>query len=79
MRRLLLIPLLAARCWAAVQNVDCREPRVFPGAAVNAVILPYEYVGSQGALERSEAAQPAPMLTAMPQRLPEYASGSIAE
>ncbi len=61
MRRLLFTVvsalLLLGRAPAAVVNVDCRDPRIFPGAAVNTVILPYEYIGSQVSSERSAAAQ----------------------
>jgi hypothetical protein len=42
---------------AVVQNVDCRNPHVFPGANVNAVILPYQYVGADERPERSLVAQ----------------------
>jgi hypothetical protein len=40
-----------------MQNVDCRRPYVFPGATLNAVIVPYQYVGTHDTLERSQAAQ----------------------
>jgi len=54
---LLSLPFLLTSLCAAVQNVDCRRPQVFPGAAVNAVILPYQYIGSNDRIERSQAAQ----------------------
>jgi hypothetical protein len=37
---LLLLPALAS---AGAQNIPCREPFVFSGAAVNVVVLPYAY------------------------------------
>ena len=42
---------------AAEQGADCRTPEVFSDAAVNAVVLPYEYMGTHDVLERSQAAQ----------------------
>lgn len=37
--------VLASPCWAGEQAVPCAEPYVWSGAAVNAVIHPYQYTG----------------------------------
>jgi hypothetical protein len=52
----LLLVLGAASSARAMQpNVDCRSPLVFPDAAVNVVILPYDYAGQQRELSTAAA------------------------
>jgi len=47
----LLLFLLSARlAQAGIPHVDCRYPMVFPGAAVNVVVLPYAYAGQNDSL-----------------------------
>jgi hypothetical protein len=47
----LLVCLLSARlAHAGMAHLDCRYPMVFPGAAVNVVVLPYAYAGDNHSL-----------------------------
>jgi hypothetical protein len=52
---LLLILGATSSARAMAPNVDCRSPRVFPDAAVNVVILPYDYAGQQRELSTAAA------------------------
>ena len=40
-----LLGLCATSSWASVQGVECASPWVWSGAAVNAVVHPYQYAG----------------------------------
>jgi len=47
----MLVFLLSARlAQAGIAHLDCRYPMVFPGAAVNVVVLPYVYAGDNHSL-----------------------------
>lgn len=56
-RFLALLPLsFPTVSFAGMQSVDCRQPDIFPGARVNVVILPYDYIGRANAI-RSNASE----------------------
>jgi hypothetical protein len=55
-----LCGVVGAPALAIEPNVDCRQPSVFPEAAVNLVILPYDYAGERD--ELSEGARRLAML-----------------
>src|SRR5712691_8365687 len=48
LRLLVSIALLFSAPWAraGIQHVDCRHPIVFPGSAVNVVVLSYRHMGT---------------------------------
>ena len=61
---LAVLSLCVTTVWPGMQGVPCRNPQVWSGASVNAVVYPYQYAGRDNR-PMSEAARELTLLTHM--------------